>query len=348
MERFTTLAEWRVELPRWLDTGKSWDVAEVFKATAAGRITEGRNLTGGALRWCEWGATAGNDNDQPDGQTAAHVINTIETQLAAGKRWFVGAGFHRPHDPFISPQKYFDLYPPGTLKLYRDPTNISPLWPLSISDNAFKTAFDAFTDKERLEFLRAYYAGVSFMDAQVGRLMDTLDRLKLWDTTLVVFCGDNGYHHNERNWWNKNTLFERSCHVPLIVAAPGAKAGQTCRSLVELVDLYPTVIDYCGQRAPHKLAGQSLRTLLEDPSKPGRKGAFTLVVRGQAYGQAVRTDKWRYIRWSDGNTELYDETADPQETANLSNDPNRGSVIRECENLLRGVGPFRLTPGKTD
>ena len=224
----------------------------------------------------------------------------------------VAAGFHRPHDPFISPRKYFDLYPPGSLKLYHDPTNITALRPLSIQGGAFAEAFDAFTDTERQEFLRAYYAGVSFMDAQVGRLLDTLDRLKLWDRTLVIFAGDNGYHHNERNWWNKNTLFERSCRVPLIVAAPGARGGQVCRSLVELVDLYPTVADFCGLQPPHALAGQSLRPLLADPLRKGRDAAFTLVARGGGqYGQAVRTERWRYIRWSDGANELYDEANDP-------------------------------------
>jgi uncharacterized sulfatase len=192
----------------------------------------------------------GTDDDQPDGQTALHVIHAIEEQTAAGKPWFIGAGFHRPHDPFLSPKKYFDLYPPGSIKIYHDPSDITPTPPMAIAGGAFKTAFDAFTEQDRIDFQRAYYAGVSFTDAQVGRLLDTLDRLKLWDKTVIIFTGDNGYHHNERNWWNKNTLFEVSCRVPLIVAAPGAKAGQVCNGLVELVDYYPTVADYCGVKPP--------------------------------------------------------------------------------------------------
>jgi uncharacterized sulfatase len=182
------------------------------------------------------------------------------------------------------------------------------------------------------------------MDAQVGRLLDTLDRLKLWDKTLIVFSGDNGYHHNERNWWNKNTLFERSCRVPFIVAAPGAKAGQVCRSLIELVDLYPTVADYCGVAAPHPLAGQSLRPLLENPAAPGREAAFTLVTRGAAgYGQAVRTAQWRYIQWSDGGAELYDERNDPEETRNLAGDSRHAAIVKEHQHLLARVGPFTST-----
>jgi uncharacterized sulfatase len=180
------------------------------------------------------------------------------------------------------------------------------------------------------------------MDAQVGRLLDTLDRLKLWDQTLVIFAGDNDYHHNEHNWWNKNTLFERNCRVPLIIAAPGAKAGQVCQGLVELVDSYPTVADYCGVKAPHPLAGQSLRPLLEDPARKGKAAAFTLISRDQGkYGQTVRTDRWRCKRWSDDTAELYDETQDREETRNLAADPRHAAAIASLRKLLDKVGPFR-------
>ena len=165
-------------------------------------------------------------------------IRAIERQTAAGKPWIIGAGFHRPHDPFLVPKKYFDLYPAGSLKLYRDPADITSVPPLSMPGGGFAKAFAAFSDADRMEFLTAYYAGVSFMDAQVGRVLDALDRLQLWDDTVVIFAGDNGYHHNERDWWNKNTLFERSCRVPLVIAAPGARGGQVCRGLAELVDLF--------------------------------------------------------------------------------------------------------------
>ena len=324
----------------WLDLGKSWDEAKMFLPTEAGKEIEGRNLTGDKLKWCRWAATAGTDDDQPDGQTAQHSVATIEKLTREGKPWMVAAGFHRPHDPFVSPKKYFDLYPPGSLKLYHDPTNITPLKPLSIGGGAFAEAFDAFTDKERMEFQRAYYAGVSFTDAQVGRLMDTLDRLKLWDKTIVIFLGDHGYHHNERNWWNKNTLFERVCRVPFIVVAPGAKNGQVCRSLIEAVDIYPTIADYCGVKPPHKLAGESLRPLLENPAAKGRDATFTLVVRGRNYGQTVRTDRWRYTQWSDGTAELYDQLNDVEDTHDVAGDPANAKLIEELKMKLKRVGPF--------
>jgi uncharacterized sulfatase len=329
----------------WMDLGKSWDNAQMFEPTPLGRQGDVRNLTGGKLKWCSVGAMEGSDDDQPDGQNALHAMRVIERQSAAGKPWFVGAGFHRPHDPFLVPKKYFELYPPGSLKLYYDPTNLAPVPSLSMPGGAFKTAFDAFSDEDRMEFQRAYYAGVSFMDAQVGRLLDTLDRLKLWEHTLVIFAGDNGYHHNERNWWNKNTLFERSCRVPLIIAAPGAKPGRSSQGLVELLDLYPTVADYCGVKAPHDLAGQSLRPLLENPERSGKPAAYTLVMRGKgAYGQSVRTEGWRFTRWSDGTAELYDETRDSEETRNLAADPARVDTIAPLQNLLNVIGPFRATP----
>jgi uncharacterized sulfatase len=312
----------------------------MFRATPEGKVIEGRNLTGGKLQWCRWGATAGTDDDQPDGQTAAHGVSAIEKLTKEGKPWMVAAGFHRPHDPFISPKKYFDLYPPGSLKLYHDPTNITPLKPLSIGGGAFADAFNAFTDVERMEFQTAYYAGVSFTDAQVGRLMDTLDRLKLWDKTVVIFLGDHGYHHNERNWWSKSTLFERVCRVPFIVVAPGGKPGEVCKSLIEAVDIYPTVADYCGTKAPHKLAGESIRPQLENPAAKGRDAAFTLAMRGRNYGQSVRTERWRYTQWTDGNAELYDELADPQETHDVSTDPTNVALIAELKAKLEKVGPF--------
>jgi uncharacterized sulfatase len=328
----------------WMDVGKSWDEGRMFLPTTGGPRIEGRNLTGGQLKWCEWGAVAGGDEDQPDGQTARHSVDAIEKYAAAGQPWMVAAGFHRPHDPFVSPKRYFDLYPIGSLSVYHDPANTSPLRPLSLPGGDFEKAFKAFTDEDRKEFLRAYYAGVSFMDAQVGRLLDALDRLELWDDTLVIFISDHGYHLNERQWWNKNTLFERSCRVPCIVRAPGGKSGRVSRALIELVDLYPTIIDFCGLQAPHALAGQSFRPLLEHPESAGKRSAFTLVTRGPGnYGQAVRTERWRYIQWSDGHAELYDELHDPQEIRNLADDPERAVVIAEHRRRLQQVGPFLST-----
>ena len=241
------------------------------------------------------------------------------------------------------PKQYFDLYPPGSLKLYHDPTNLTPVPPLSMPGGGFKTAFEAFSDQDRLDFQRAYYAGVSFMDAQVGRLLDTLDRLKLWDRTVVIFAGDNGYHHNERNWWNKNTLFERSCRAPLVIAAPGMKGGQTTRSLVEFVDLYPTVADFCGLKVPHTAAGLSLKPVLGQPTASVKDAAFTLVTRGpKLHGQSVRTTRWRFTQWSDGQSELYDHDTDPEENHNVAK--VNPAVVAQLEARLKTLPPYKPAP----
>lgn len=300
---------------RWMDLPQSWDEAHAFQPTPAGRIIAGRNLTDGKLKWCEWGMTAGNDDDQPDGQNAREAIALMEK--LGDKPWFIGVGFQKPHDPFVAPQKYFDLYPPGSIALYRDPKDMTPAPPLAVGFGEFGAAFGKFKDAERLEFQHAYYAGISFIDAQLGRVLEALDRLKLTERTLIVFLSDHGYHLGERQWWNKNTLFERSTRTPLIIAAPGGKPG-VAHGLVELVDLYPTIAEFCDFQPPAGLAGQSLRPMLVDPLFPGKAAAYTIVTRGaQQRGDSIRTDRWRYTEWSDGTRELYDHFADPEETRNV-------------------------------
>lgn len=320
--------------PKWLDIGKSWDKASVGPPKAEKPQGEIRNLTGGRLPWCEIGICDGPDEAQPDAQTASAAIRSLEELAAAGKPWLVAAGFHRPHDPFHAPRRFFEIYPKDKLPLYRDPADMTPGTPHSVTGQ-WKEEFAKFTDDDRRSFLQAYLAGVSFMDAQVGRLLDALDRLKLAENTLVIFLGDHGYHLGERGWWNKSTLFERSCRAPLIMAGPGVKAGQVFRSPVEFVDIYPTVADLCGQHVPHSPAGKSLRPVLEDASRPHKDAAFTLVSRGHArWGQSVRTARWRFTLWHDGACELYDHDADPQEVRDLSADPAQAAVITDLKSKL--------------
>src|SRR5262249_30043956 len=136
--------------------------------------------------------------------------------------------------------------------------------------------FSFLTDQDKKEFLRSYYAGITFMDAQVGKLLEALDRLGLAENTIIVFIGDHGYHLGEHGWWNKNTLFELSTRPPLIVVAPDSKGrGKSATGLVEFVDLYPTLTDLCGLKTPAKLEGTSFRLLLGDPERAWKKAAFT-------------------------------------------------------------------------
>ncbi|MBI3882183.1 MAG: sulfatase [Verrucomicrobia bacterium] len=323
----------------WMDLPKSWHAATAFAPTKLGKKVEGRNLTGGALAWCHWGMAEGGDEDQPDGQTAAAVVKLIEQQGA--NPWFIGCGFLKPHDPFIAPKKYFDLYPPAEMKLWRDPADMTPTPKLAFT--AMLAEFGKFTDQERLEFLRAYCTAASFMDAQLGRVLDALDRGRLWDRTIVIFCGDHGYHTGERQWWNKNTLFERSCRAPLLIAAPGAKRGATCRSLVEFVDLFPTLAESCGLKAPAGLAGKSLRPLLADSGSSIKDAAFTLVTRGPGqFGQSVRTAHWRFTQWSDGAQELYDHDHDAEENHNVAQ--ANPAVVAELVARIKTLPPYPPTP----
>lgn len=303
---------------RWMDTGRSWHTAQAFDATKTGKtMLAGRDVTGGTLKWCHWGVADGTDDDQPDGQIAAATVEMIEK--LGDTPWFIGCGFMKPHDPFIAPKKYFDLYPSDSLKVWNDPADITAVRKESVGFGDYGKAFHKFTSKEWEELFRAYCAGTSFMDAQLGRVLDALDKNQLWDKTIVIFVGDHGYHTGERQWWNKGTLFERSCRAPLIIAAPGMKGGQTTRSLVEFVDLYPTITELCGLTLPHHMPGTSLRPVLIDPAASIKDAAFTLLTRSpKLHAQSIRTARWRLNLWSDGATELYDHDADPEELHNVA------------------------------
>lgn len=316
----------------FFEDGPSWVEFRNFEPTPVGRRGERRNLTGGELKWCSWLAAEGGDEDQPDGQLAAEAVRLINAPRS--QPWFIAVGFHKPHDPFNAPKAYFDRYALDRVRLARDPDDRSPLVPMAIPG---LKQFSAFTDQERREFKRAYYAGVSFMDAQVGKLLDALDRQQLWEKTVVVLIGDHGYHLGEHGWWNKGTVFEHSARPPLIVWAPGrAGMGRATRGIVEFVDLFPTLADLCALKPSHALAGRSVRGLLDDPAGPGKPAAYTQVVRGATMGRSVRTDRWRYTEWDEGRqgVELYDHQADPLEYHNRADDPRWASVVSEHQALL--------------
>lgn len=317
-----------------MDDTNSWDLAKYFQATPNGLRGEGRNLTGGKLAWCRWLAADGNDEDQPDGQIAQEAIRLLREKRNGP--FFLAVGFHKPHDPFNAPKKYFEHYPLASLKLHNDPTNAVSDPPLAIG-SGWKNEFARFTDQERMEYSRAYYACVSFMDAQVGKVLDEVDRLKLWNRTIVLFLGDHGFHLGERGWWNKSTLFELSARVPLLVWSPAMKAaGKASSRLVELVDVFPTLVRLCKLEAPHILEGRSFVPLLDDPAEPWKEAAFTQVQRGAIAGHSVRTARYRYTEWDGGKQgiELYDHENDPAERNNLASDPEHRESILKLKQLL--------------
>ena len=283
-------------------------------------------------------ASPAGDEEHTDGKVALETIALLEKHK--GRPFFIGAGFYRPHCPFIAPQKYFDLYPLDTIAApavapdsWMPPParfTVPPHWGLS--------------EQAQRESIRAYYASISFLDANVGRLLDALDRLGLADNTIVVFVSDHGYHLGEYGQWMKQTLFERSARAPLIVAGPGVAAkGRTSSRVVELLDLYPTLAALAGVPAPKALQGRSLTPLLKNPDAAWEHPAITQVRRGPAastyMGYSIRTDRWRYTEWDAGRrgAELYDEAADPQETRNLVMDPQHQKVVADLQRRLRRV-----------
>ena len=319
-----------------MDDPASWTRSQYFEGTPLGNTGEGRNLTGGKLAWCRWLAAEGTDEDQPDGMIAREAVNALEANR--DNPFFLAVGFHKPHDPFIAPRAYFDMHPLDKISLHSDPADRDAAHALG-GKGAFAEAFAAFGERERREYTRAYYAGTSFTDAQVGKVLDALDRLKLADRTIVVFLGDHGFHLGERGWWNKSTLFELSARVPLIIAAPGNREhpGKTSSRTVELLDLYPTLADLAGLKLPPGLQGVSIRPLLDDPTAAWDRPAYTQVQRGKVAGHSVRTARWRYTEWDDGRAgaELYDHAADPGEYRNLAADPTHAAVVGEMKAIVR-------------
>lgn len=317
---------------------KSWDDCRSFEVTAAGRRGTGRDLGDGSIKWCRWQAAEGTDEDQPDGQIAAAAMQIIEARR--DRPFFLAVGFHKPHDPFIAPAPYFAAYPLEQIALAPEPADRSPLLPLALP--GAKT-FDSFTDQDRREFRRAYFAGVSFTDAQIGKLFATLDRLELWESTIVVVLGDHGYHLGEHGWWNKVTLFEHGARAPLVMWAPEAKGmGKPTAGIVEFVDLYPTLTALAGIDAQAgDLDGQSFAALLDDPSAAGKTAAFTQITRGAKMGRSVRTARFRYTEWNHGQdgVELYDHHHDPLEYHNLADVAEHAATRAEHAALLKRGRP---------
>ena len=275
------------------------------------------------------------DEAHTDGKVALETIALLEKYK--DRPFFIGAGFYRPHCPFIAPAKYFDLYPIDGIRApaAADTSAVpAPAW--------FTTPPHwGISEQAQRETIRAYYASISFLDANVGRLLDALDRLGLAKNTIVVFISDHGYHLGEQGQWMKQTLFERSARAPLIIAGPGVSAaGRATSRIVEFLDLYPTLAALADVRPPDGLHGRSLAPLLKNPAAKWDHPAITQVRRPAVppfFGYSVRTERWRYTEWEGGKrgVELYDEIADPHELTNLAADPKHEKVRRDLQRLLQ-------------
>lgn len=283
-------------------------------------------------------AADGTDEEQTDGLVATAAVSLLEQHR--NEPFFIAAGFYRPHCPYVAPKRYFELYPLDKVTV---PT-VSPADVADVPKPALQSTqpwpwFGVGRDEAR-KSKQAYYATISFVDAQVGRLLDALERLGLAENTVVVFWSDHGYFLGEKGLWMKQSVFERSARVPLLFAGPGVKAGGTSPRPVELLDLYPTLADLCGLSAPERLEGTSLRPLLENPQAPWDRPAYTQVHRGNLRGYSVRTGRWRYTEWGDdgaAGVELYDHESDAEENKNLAKDTGHAATVAELKPILHKV-----------
>ena len=301
-------------------------------------LTPGR--FGGTLSWY---ASPKSDQYHTDGLLAADAEWVLQRCARQRNRpFFLAVGFYRPHTPYVAPKPYFERYPKEKMPVVQGVTEDQADLPAAAL-GSYKREQDKLTDPLRRECVQAYFASTTFMDAQVGRVLDALKRLGLAENTIVVFTSDHGYHLGEHGLWQKMSLFEQSARVPLIIAAPGRTVeGGVSETPVGLVDLYPTLAELCGVQAPKNLQGQSLVPMLEDPSAPGRGWALTQVTRGNRrqgrfFGYTLRTPQWRYTEWADGDQgrELYDHHADPRELTNLADDPSHAQTVANLSRQLR-------------
>lgn len=281
----------------------------------------------------------GDGEGHGDYKTATRAIDYIERYK--DKPFFLAVGFVKPHSPPTAPKKFFDMYDVDKIPLPVDfgttPKALPGAPPISISPrNA-----DLFIGRESppelsREMKRAYWASVSFMDAQVGRVMEALEKNGLKDNTIVVFFGDHGYHLGEKGKWSKAySLYELGLRVPLTIAIPKQK-GQVTSRVVELLDLYPTLAELCELPAPARQSGASMVPLLKKPAAAWDRPAYSVTVFGKSLGRSVRTAKWHYVEWDDGKSGrmLYATEEDPFELKNLSEDPAYAKTVAEMKAIL--------------
>ena len=281
---------------------------------------------------------------QADALTATQAIAILDSRARGGEfskfirpeePFFLAVGFVRPHVPLVAPKSMFDLYDEDSIPLPHVPEGDLDDLPEPAAAMANEGRY-WMTKKQQKQSIAAYYASVTYMDQQVGRLLDALDRLGQRENTIVIFTSDHGYNLGEHTMWQKLSLFEESARVPLLISAPGFEkaAGKKAQGLVELVDLYPTLLDLTGlkDKAPANLDGISLRPLLDNPDSKGKKKLVYTVTRSS--GESIRTDRYRYNRWGNEGEELYDHQADPKEFTNLVGMEQHSDTLERLRALL--------------
>jgi iduronate 2-sulfatase len=286
-----------------------------------------------------YGPSGLRDEQHKDGKNARQIAAWLEDKVHEDKPFFMVCGIQKPHVPFLAPDKYFKMYPKQSLKFAPEPAEFwkqAPRTAMVKRYAGFGFELGVENDSLRREYMQAYHACNSFIDAQIGLVLDALKRSGHWNDTIVVLTSDHGYQLGEHFMWGKVTLFEVCDRVPLLIRVPGMTIpGSTSEGLVELVDLYPTLAELCDVTAPGELQGRSLVPMLRDPKVAGKQVAYTVVSRGKKLGKAIRTNRWRYARWPDGE-ELYDLQNDPAEHTNLAASSEHAETVKNMrEHLAR-------------
>jgi len=300
------------------------------------------------------------DDELPDGATAAEAVKRLHDLKAKPGPFFLAVGFLKPHLPFVAPGKYWDLYDPAKIPVpaFDHLPDGAPAFAGHVNGELHNYPGVPAGNPIPADFAgtlrHGYYAAVSYMDAQVGRLLDTLDKEGLADNTVVVLWGDHGWQLGEHGLWTKHTNFEIATRAPLIVSLPGQKsAGAVCEAPVEFVDLYPTLADVCSLPVPAGLDGASLKPFIENPAAGGGKVAISQYPRqtgrqgGSVMGYSIRDERWRLTLWRESTgprvvaTELYDETNDPDETTNLAAKPGKEDIVAA---LAKHLPPVPAVP----
>ncbi len=334
--------------------------AEGEKASAAdGPPSTGLNSRGPAFE----GADVP-DNTFTDGKVAELAISTLRDLGKKPEPFFLALGFIKPHLPFISPKKYWDLYDPAKIQLATNKfrPKDAPAYailPGGELRNYHGIPESSIPDDLARTLKHGYYAAISYTDAQIGRVLDELDRLDLRKNTIVVLVGDHGWKLGEHDAWAKHTNTESDTHAPLLLSAPGMKhAGESTSSLVEFVDVYPTVTELAGLPLPSHLEGLSFKPVLDDPKRPWKQAAFSQYPRSAnnstggvaLMGYSMRTDRYRLTQWVHrddhskvAGLELYDHQTDPQENTNVAKHPDQTTtvarLIAQLQQGYRGALP---------
>ncbi len=287
-----------------------------------------------------YGPTGLRDEQHKDGKNVRQIASWLDAKAHGEKPFFMACGIQKPHVPFLAPDKYFDIYPTSELKF--TPASIefwkqTPRIAQTKRYEGFGFEFGLENDPLRREYIQAYHACISFIDAQIGVVFDALQRTGHWDDTIIVLTSDHGYLLGEKFMWGKVMLFETCDRVPLVIRVPGqTKPGSSTDGLVELVDLFPTLAELCDIATSDELQGRSLVPMLRDPTAAGKDVAYTVVSRGDKLGKAIRTQRWHYTLWPVGE-ELYDLDNDPAEDSNLANSEQHAEILDRMREKLSAI-----------